>query len=106
MRQHFEVAHRHALSDIEIPTQDRQKGKQQCVEYAEVYSHEDHDLVVEQDIFGDSGGCGVDCNDMGDFNKDDTGDSQSMAEDYMDDKKSVQSTTHTECNGKPADGMG
>ena len=37
----------------------------------------------EHDIFGDSGGCGVDCNDMGDFNKDDTGDSQSMAEDYM-----------------------
>ena len=40
----------------------------------------------EHDIFGDSGGCGVDCNDMGDFNKDDTGDSQSIAEDYMDDK--------------------
>ena len=40
----------------------------------------------EHDIFGDSGGCSVDCNDMGDFNKDDTGDSQSTGEDYMDDK--------------------
>ena len=39
MRQHFKVAHRHTLSDKEIPTQDHQKGKQQCVEYAEVYSH-------------------------------------------------------------------
>ena len=40
----------------------------------------------EHNIFGDSGGCGVDCNNTGDFNEDDTGDSQSTAEDYMDDK--------------------
>ena len=40
----------------------------------------------KHDIFRDSGECGVDCNDMDSFNKDDTGDSQSMAEDYMDDK--------------------
>ena len=40
----------------------------------------------EHDIYGDSGGCSVDCNNMGDFNEDDTGDSQSMAEDSMDDK--------------------
>ena len=40
----------------------------------------------KHNIFGDSGGCGVDCNDMGDFNEDDTDDSQSTAEDYMDDK--------------------
>ena len=79
MRQHFKVAHRHMLSDKEIATQDHQKVKWQCVEYAEVYSHEDHDLVDEHDIFRDSGRCGVDCNDMGDFNEDDTGDSQSMA---------------------------
>ena len=69
MRQHFKVAHRHALSNKEIPTQDRQKGKRQRVEYAEVYSHEDHDLVDKHDIFGDSGGCGVDFNDMGDLTK-------------------------------------
>ena len=49
MRQHFKVAHRHALSDKEIPTQDFQKGKQQRLEYAEVYSHEDHDLVEEDE---------------------------------------------------------
>ena len=98
MRQHFKVAHRHVWSDKEISTQDFQKGKQQHVEYAEVYSHEDHDLVEEHDIFGDSVECGVDCNDMGDFNKDDTDDSQSMAEDYMDDIF-FQFTTHTECNG-------
>ncbi len=86
MRQHFRVAHRHTLSDKEIPTQDHQKVKRQRVEYAEVYSHEDHDLVDEHDIFGVSGGCGVDCNGMGDVNEDDTGDSPSTAEDYMDDK--------------------
>ena len=86
MRQHFRVAHRHTLSDKEIPTQDHQKVKRQRVEYEEVYSHEDHDLVDEHDIFGDSGGCGVDCNGMGDVNEDDTGDSPSKEEDYMDDK--------------------
>jgi hypothetical protein len=86
MRQHFKVAHRHALSDKEIPTQDHQKGKRQRVEYVDVDSHEDHDLVEEHDIFGDSVEYGVDCNDMGDFNEDDTGDSQSTAEDCIDDK--------------------
>ena len=93
MIQHFKVAHRHTLSNKEIPTQDHQKVKRQRVEYAEVYSHEDHDLVDEHDIFGDSGGCGVDCNNMGDFNEDDTGDSQSTAEDYMDDLSQCGHTT-------------
>ena len=50
MRQHFKVAHRHTLSNKEIPTQDHEKGKQQRVEYTEVYSHEDHDLVNEHNI--------------------------------------------------------
>ena len=86
MRQHFRVAHIHTVSNKEIPTQDHQKVKRQRVEYAEIYSHEDHDLVDEHDIFGDSGGCGVDCNGMGDVKEDDTGDSPSTAEDYMDDK--------------------
>ncbi len=31
-RQHFKVAHRHTLSNKEIPTQDHQKVKQQRVE--------------------------------------------------------------------------
>ena len=69
MRQHLKIAQRHASSDKEMPTQDCPKGTRQPVEYAEVYSHEDHDLVDEHDIFGDSGGCGVDCNDKVIFTK-------------------------------------
>jgi hypothetical protein len=37
--------------------------------------------VDEHDLFADSVEYGVDCNDISDFNKDDTGDSQSTAED-------------------------
>ena len=86
MRQHFKVANRHTLSDKEIPTKDRPKGKRQRVEYAEVDSHEGHDLVEEHDLYGDLAEYNVGCNDMGDFNKGDTGDSQSTAEDCIDDK--------------------
>ncbi len=32
MRQNFKDAHRHMLSNKEIPTQDHQKGRRQCVE--------------------------------------------------------------------------
>ena len=42
--------------------------------------------MEEHDLFGDSVEYGVDCNGMGDVNEDDTGDSSSTAEDYMDDK--------------------
>ncbi len=43
-------------------------------------------LLKEHNIFRDSVECSVDSNDMDYFNKNDTGDSQSMAEDCIDDK--------------------
>jgi hypothetical protein len=85
-RQHFKVAHRHALSNEEIPTKDRRNGKRQRVECAEADSQEGHDLVDVHDLFADSVEYGVDCNNIGDFNEDDTGYSQSTAEDCIDDK--------------------
>ena len=89
MRQHFKVAHSHGFNDEEIPKQDCQKGKWQWLDERvfsiendktydrDVGTHEDHDQWVEHDCFGDSIEFCVDCNDMGDFNKDDADDSQS-----------------------------
>ena len=53
-----------------------------------VDDHEDHDCWAEHDQFVDADfECGVDCNKMGKFNKDDHDDSQSMEEACIDHKK-------------------
>ena len=52
-----------------------------------VDAHDDHDNWVEHDQFVEADfECGLDCNKMGKFNKDDSDDSQSMEEACIDDK--------------------
>lgn len=98
MRQHFKVTHIHALNDEEIPKQDRRKSKRQRVDekvrntanyktHDKVDDHEDHDRWAEHDPFVEADfECGVDCNEMGKFNKDDSDDIQSTEEACLDDK--------------------
>ena len=98
MRQHFKVTHIHALNDEEIPKQDRRKSKRQRVDekvrntanyktHDKVDDHEDHDRWAEDDPFVEADfECGVDCNEMGKFNEDDSDDIQSTEEACLDDK--------------------
>jgi hypothetical protein len=96
MRQHVKITHSHALK--EIPKQDRKKSKWQRIDISvrntENYKtdegfddHEDHDSWAEQDQFVEADfECGVDCNEMGKFNKDDSDDSRSMEEACIDEE--------------------
>ena len=98
MRQHFKVTHSHALNDEEIPKQDLRKSKRQRVDErgrnTENYKthdrgddHQGHDRWVEHDQFVEADfECGVDCNEMGKFNKDDSDDIQSTEEACLDDE--------------------
>ena len=98
MRQHFKVTHSHALNDEEIPTPDRRKIKRQCIDERvlnsenyntpdKVDDHEDHDCWAEHDQLVEADfECGVHCNKMGKFNKDDSDDIQSTEEACLDDE--------------------
>jgi hypothetical protein len=100
MRQHFKDTHSHALNDEEIPKQDRRKSKRQRIDErvrntenyktddrVDAFAHDDHDNWVEHDQFVEADfECGLDCNKMGKFNKDDSDDSHSTEESCLDDE--------------------
>jgi hypothetical protein len=100
MRQHFKVTHSHALSDEEIPNQDHRRSKRKRVDErvrntenhkaddrVDAEAHDGHDNWVEHNQFAEADfECGLDCNKMGKFNKDDSDDSHSTEEACIDDK--------------------